>query len=313
MPFVSHRLIGSPSVRLIRSPTGSAACLIPFASLIGSSSRLPASYRSAPRPIDKRSGAKPQSTAGGGGEWLTAAAWLLAYPGWRRGGYRLRMAAGGGSDGVAVGEESSCLLALGAIDGAARSSLFPISSAHPIDGEGPSFPLSPDPLPPALLCLLAVACSPVLGRGCAGYGMVCGGGRACCLLAFSSPVPLSRSRSFARCYMPRVACAVVPIRGVVGRFTGYSNRLPVGVGVFQYMPLNGILWLLMGIFGDVVRCPFSALPVASFSPLCPAARPFSAAGSWPLVRVFSCGELVKTARVRSFVPGAVFPLLVSCG
>lgn len=110
--------------------------------------------------------------------------------------------------------------------------------------------------------------------------MACGGGRAGCLLAFSSLVPLSRSRSFACCYTPRVACVAVPIRGVVGRFTGYSDCLPVGVGVFQYMPLNGILWLLMGIFGDVVRCPFSALPVASFSPLCPAARPFSAAVSW---------------------------------
>lgn len=104
---------------------------------------------------------------------------------------------------------------------------------------------------------------------------------------------------------------LVPTWGVVRRFSGYSDRLPVGVGVFQYMPLNRILWLLAGIFGYVVRCPFSALPVASFSPLCPAARPFSVAVSWPLVRVFSCGELVKTARLRFFMPWGRCPLLVS--
>lgn len=67
-------LIGSSA------PHGFRCLPHPLVFLIGSSSRLPASYRSAPRPIDKRSGAKPQSTAGGGGEWLTAAAWLLAYP-----------------------------------------------------------------------------------------------------------------------------------------------------------------------------------------------------------------------------------------
>ena len=54
---------------------------------------------------------------------------------------------------------------------------------------------------------------------------------------------------------------------------GYFVRLLVGVGVFQYMPLNDILWLLMGIFGDVVRCLFSALLVVSSSPLCPCFPP----------------------------------------
>lgn len=127
-------LIGSSA------PHGFRCLPHPLVFLIGSSSRLPASYRSASRPIDKRSGAKPQSTAGGGGEWLTAAAWLLAYPGWRRGGYRLRMAAGGGSDGVAVGAGSSCLLALVAMDGAARSSLLPhlIGSSNRLRSPGAS-------------------------------------------------------------------------------------------------------------------------------------------------------------------------------
>ena len=73
---------------------------------------------------------------------------------------------------------------------------------------------------------------------------------------------------------------LVPSWGVVGRFMGYSTRYLVGVGIFKYMPLNRILWLLTGIFGDGVRCLFSALPVATVSPVCPALRPLSAAVSW---------------------------------
>ena len=60
---------------------------------------------------------------------------------------------------------------------------------------------------------------------------------------------------------------------------GYSNRYLVGVSVYQNMPVNRILWLLADIFGDVVRCPFSALPVASFSPICPVRHPLPAAVS----------------------------------
>lgn len=182
-----------------------------------------------------------------------------------------------------------------------------ISSAHPI-GYGPpghliglvpgsshrrggaSFPFRPTPSR-----LLFSACLPWLvppspAGGCAGCGMACGGGRAGCLRAFSSPVPLSRCRSFAHCYTPRVARAVVPARGVVGHFMGYFCRLLVGVGVFKYMPLNRILWLLTGIFGDSVRCHFSALPVASSSLICSVSCHLSAAASW---RWYGCFPAVS--------------------
>lgn len=92
----------------------------------------------------------------------------------------------------------------------------------------------------------------------------------------------------------------------MGRFTTYFGCLLVGVGVFKYMPLNGILWLLTGIFGDVVRCPFSALPVASSSPIRPAFRPLPGCGVMASVWAFSCCELGETARLRSFVFGVVF-------
>ena len=107
--------------------------------------------------------------------------------------------------------------------------------------------------------------------------MACGGGREICLLAFSSPC---RSLADARSLVAIRSVSIVPLVhtwGVVGRFIGYSGRYLVGVGVSQNMPLNGILWLLTGIFGDGVCCPFSALPVSSFSPVCPAFRPLSAA------------------------------------
>ena len=206
------------------------------------------------------------------------------------GGYRLRMAAGGGSDGVAVGAGSSCLLALVAMDGAARSSLLPhlIGSSNRLRSPGAShrrgggfFSFSPDPLPPALLGLLAWGLFPRPRSGDVSVAawLAAAGGRTCSLACYRARAALSL-RSFARCYMLRVACVVVSTCGVVGRFTGYFVRLLVGVSVFKYMPLNRILWLLTGIFGDVVCCPFSALSAASFPPLCPAFRPFPVAVSW---------------------------------
>lgn len=219
------------------------------------------------------------------GEWRR----LLAFLGWRR----ERMAAGGGRLSVANGGRlrvvAACL-SWGRWAGRLGHLLSLISSAHPIGYGSPGSShrqggvfFSFSPAPPSRL--LFSVCLPWLvppspAGGCGGCGMACGGGRAGCLLAFSSPVPLSRSRSFACCYTPRVACVAVPIRGVVGRFTVYFGCLLVGVGVFKYMPLNGIMWLLTGIFGDGVCCSFSALPVASSSSLCPVFRPLSAAVSW---------------------------------
>lgn len=62
----------------------------------------------------------------------------------------------------------------------------------------------------------------------------------------------------------------------------------------------------MSISDDGVRCHFSALIGVSSSPICPASRPSPDCGVVASVRAFSYGELVKTARVRSFVVGGVF-------
>lgn len=59
------------------------------------------------------------------------------------------------------------------------------------------------------------------------------------------------------------------------------------------MPLNRILWLLTGISGDGVRRPFLALPVAPFSPLCPAFGPLPAAASWRWCGRFPAVSLIK--------------------
>ena len=186
--------------------------------------------------------------------------------------------------------------------GAARSSLLPISSAHPI-GLAPgsshrrgggffSFFARPPPACSSLLACRGLFPRPRPGDVLAAVWLAAAGGRACSPACYRVRAALSL-RSFARCYMPRVACVVVPTLGVVGHFTEYSDRLPVGVGVFKYMPLNRILWLLMGIFGDGVRRPFSALPAASLSPLCPAFRPFPVAVSWRWRGRFPAVSLVK--------------------
>lgn len=134
------------------------------------------------------------------------------------GGYRLRMAAGGGSDGVAVGAGSSCLLALVAMDGAARSSLLPpshrlIQSATiprgiPSTGRGFLFLFARPP--PAcssrFACLGLVPPSPA--GGCVGCGMACGGGREdlfACLLSCPcrSLTAFVRSLLYAPCRLRR--------------------------------------------------------------------------------------------------------------
>lgn len=177
------------------------------------------------------------------------------------------------------------LLSAHPIDKASATARLIPSAHHLIDGDVPlvSFffilPLTPSRRLFSACLLWLVPPSPA--GGCAGRGMACGGGRGpCSPVCYRVRVVSLRSRSFARCYMPRLVALRRPIWGIAGRFTGYSARLPVGVGVFQYMPLNRILWLLTGIFGDGVRCPFSALPVAPSSSLRPASCPLPAAASW---------------------------------
>lgn len=277
-------LIGSSA------PHGFRCLPHPLVFLIGSSSRLPASYRSAPRPIDKRSGAKPQSTAGGGGEWLTAAAWLLAYPGWRREviGCGWRRAAGVMAL-LSVRGRPACLPSW-RWTGRLGHLFSPISSAHPIgydppghpiDGEGVSFPFRPTPSRLLFSVCLPGACSPVPSRGMCRlrHGLRRRAGGLVRLLAIV-PVPLSHCvRSLVAICSVSLAslCLLVALWGVL---RAISSAYFLGVSVFKYMPLNRILWLLTGIFGDVVCCPFSALSAASFPPLCPAFRPFPVAVSW---------------------------------
>lgn len=316
----SYPFIISPALPLPVSsaPHGFRCLPHPFASLIVSSVRpLP---RIAWLPVLSTSGAgrkcDPHRREDIGGGWRTVGGVVAAcLPRMASGGHRRWMAAGGllaclGAfcpwmcggvvGGGRCGRGRGCLLVLGGGDGWDGSV---ISSSHLIGSSnrlrfspGSSHRLGSWIIPSTgswLLFhfsltpsrLLFSACLPWLvppspAGGCAGCGMACGGGRAGCLHAFSSPVPLSRCRSFAHCYTPRVARAVVPARGVVGHFMGYFCRLLVGVGVFKYMPLNRILWLLTGIFGDSVRCHFSALPVASSSLICSVSCHLSAAASW---------------------------------
>lgn len=311
----SHPLFPCPSHPL---PTGSAACLI--RSPLSSSHRFAPYLVSPGSPYYRQAGRGEnailiggRTSAADGGRW--AVSWLLACLGWRRevigGGWRRAgcllvlgrfalgcVAVSSAADGVGVGV-AACLSWGGGDgwDGSVISSSHLIGSSNRLRfSPGSSHRLGSWIIPSTgswLLFhfsltpsrLLFSACLPWLvppspAGGCAGCGMACGGGRAGCLHAFSSPVPLSRCRSFAHCYTPRVARAVVPARGVVGHFMGYFCRLLVGVGVFKYMPLNRILWLLTGIFGDSVRCHFSALPVASSSLICSVSCHLSAAASW---------------------------------
>lgn len=124
--------------------------------------------------------------------------------------------------------------------------------------------------------------------------------------------PLCRSLAAARSLVaicPASLVPLVPSWGVVGCFMGFSDCYLVGVGVSQNMPVNRILWLLTGIFGDVVSCPFSALPVASFLPICPALRSLSAAASWRLGGRVSAASWEKRRVCVLSCPG---PFSASC-
>lgn len=259
--------------------------------------------------------------------------------GWRTdGGDCLpRMATGCGRSSTAdgCGRWRGLLACLGAMDGAARSSLdrfFPLSSSHHLiissTGRNLLFPFRPTPSRLLFSACLPTLVPPSSAGGCAG---LCHGlrRRACGLLAFVliSRFALSfRSLAVARSLVAIRFVSIVPLVpawGVVGRFMGYSARYFVGVGVSQNMPVNRILWLLMGIFGDGVCFPFSVLPVASFSSICPALRPVLATVSWcwcwrvyavslwkRRVFVLSCSGALFASRVMEWavpVGGAVLP------
>ena len=283
----SHRLIIS-SARL------SLGGLLPPHRLIGSP---PAPYRPAPRPIRQagRGGNGSAAVIDEDGGWRR----LRMANGWRRAAYLFlgwrRMADGGWRmAGVAV---AACLFPGWRWDGSARVFLFPshrlikstratATTHHLIDEEGPSFSFRPTPSRLLFSACLLWLVPPSPAGGCAG---LCHGlrRRACGLLAcvlisrFALSLSLVRSLLYDLCQSCRSF-----LTGVLwGVLWVILPAILSGVGVPQNMPLNGILWLLTGIFGDGVRSYFSALPVASFSPICHALRPLSAAVSWR-----SCGR-----------------------
>lgn len=290
MPHGPHHLICSPLALPCSShpfPTGLAACLIGSPCLSGRLACLPcrligsplASYRLAPRSIRqaKRGGAKTRSSSAGC--------------------HCRRIANGGRCRG--------CLLALGLRCGRGGSAVSFHLIGSPIGygsrliqssnrRGGGFFSFSPDP-PPAcssLLACLRLFPRPRPGEVRAAVWLVMAGVRAACLRS-SSPVPLSRlaARSLvAICPVPLVP--FVPAWGVVGRFMGYSARYLVGVGVSQNMPLNGILWLLTGIFGDVVRCFFSS-PLVASSP-----RSSTSVGGERVGSLLACSSLRSRSRLR---------------
>lgn len=149
--------------------------------------------------------------------------------------------------------------------------------------------------------------------GCGGCGMVCGGGRAGCLRAFSSPVSLSRCRSFTCCYM-------LPCRRFALFYPGrcvaiYGLFLPLSCRRWRIL-IYAIKWHPVASHGHFRRCcpmPFLGSPRRLVLAPLPCCLSLLGCGVMAFVRACFCGELVKTARVRSFVSGAVSPLLVSCG
>lgn len=223
------------------------------------------------------------------------------------------------------------LACLGAMGGAARSSLLPshrlnligygsrvIKSAwlpgHPIDGNGFFFFVSfpPDPLPPALLGLLALGLfpPPVPGRGgCAGCGMACGGGRLAACLRSSSPVPLSRCRSFACCYATHVARAVRSCSGCCGAF--YGLFYPLSCRRWRFSK-HALKWHPVAFYGHFRRCcplPFLGSPrrlVLAPRPL--VSRPLPAAVSWRGAGVFPLAARENGA-FAFFRAGVIFRFL----
>ena len=299
----------SSSAHPLASP--SAACFL----LVGSSAR--------PRLVSP--GSPPHSTSETGrheiGGRMAGVVMAACLP---------RMATGRGRSSTADGCGRRVLAwlfaCLGAMDGAARSFLdrfsFPIivssnrfgpvsfhhliaSSHRLISSTGRNLLFLSARPPPA--CSSRSACLGLFPRPRPGdvraAAWLAAGGRPVCLRFHLSCRSLADARSLVAIRSVSIV-PLVPSWGVVGRFMGYSTRYLVGVGIFKYMPLNRILWLLTGIFGDGVRCLFSALPVATVSPVCPALRPSFGCGVMALVRACLCCELGETARVRSLIIGA---------
>lgn len=209
-------------------PTGFAACLIRLS--FSSAHRLAFLPRIARLPAPSTSGAgrNHNRRRGGGGEWLTAAAWLLAYPGWRREviGCGWRRAAGVMAL-LSVRGRPACLPSW-RWTGRLGHLFSPISSAHPIgydppghpiDGEGVSFPFRPTPSRLLFSVCLPGACSPVPGRGMCRlrHGLRRRAGGLVRLLAIV-PVPLSHCvRSLVAICSVSLAslCLLVALWGVL--------------------------------------------------------------------------------------------------
>lgn len=347
-----------PLVSLIVSSARLAHRVVLLACLLALSAHrfAPASYRLAPRLIDKQGGEGTQSTAGVstggllacpgavcpgtgggvvGGGWRAMSA-AVADSG-RRGLFACVWRASSGGVGTAAclscdGERSAAAVmaspsgrawvgrGLLACPGAAmwegrlcrffsshrliQSATVPGSSNHPIDGEGLLFIFArPPPVRSSRSACRGLFPRPRPGEVRA-WGMACGGGGCACLRS-SSPVPLSRSRSFACCYMS-------PCRRFALFYPGrcvaiYGLFLPLSCRRWRF-PIHALKSHPVASHGHFRRCcpltflvSFRRLVLASL----PCFSPLPGCGVMAWVRAFSCGELVKTARVRSFVPGVV--------
>lgn len=216
--LLSHSLVPARLIRSPRVPLLASSCSL---LLIVSSSRP--CLVSLGYPSHRQAG-RGETTIDGGrsaGEWRR----LLASG---CGGWRTASAVIGGGGGCGLCGRRWLLACLVAMGGAARSSSLShlIGSSNRLRSPGSSnrfgsrvipstgrgfFSFSPDPLPPTLLCLLAVACSPVPGRGMCGlrYGLrrrACGL-LACVLISRSAlSLPLVRSLLYASCRSCRCAC-----------------------------------------------------------------------------------------------------------